>query len=728
MAKSLAQSLGPKDPCPTGTDSDEDVEQCPDCDLFFPLLPTSSLCKKCIRLKSLVRGTNEYTKVMVWFRCRAFRSASCIKYAEEGSDESQAPDVPVKAPVKRRRGAEVPATYGERLVAVRQRLKLAKPKPAENALTTARLLQREEEVKASGRKNRDAANGIPVNWLRPRHNRLGSTNKESNMVLGERFALTFPEDEPVPSMKKHFLDHVNLGWRRSGSRALLIDEISIFLGGNYALDDGMASGTLSSLIPSKRSTVTPTASGTKIVNLELHLEILIHDDLFEARVEEVSDVKVSGKGGKKGTRRGRTSSKGMDPPIPSSKTELCAGNLAFNSEAMPSMFSQAYRHGSFRNGVVDKTTTVEFSKVVCDIDTEANEVRFRHAGLFKGHLSDVPFANGSMKQAHRLVVEEGGKSQFFAAERFFRLSTDDTATPGSRPDNFSIMDHNDKIKKECLRAGLAAHMLEEFYKHAETLGVMDGVYERLEIAECFAAFEEPEKNPKPSPASGMRFFEFGGDPDTYHEAIMFLVELYRRASEDLLQKYSGTMQHYTHASDLLSMTIYALTHFVYWYSDHLIVLADVQGTPGRVKGGDGFIIFDVMTHTADGDSGVGDFGKEGIETFKSQHVCKEICRRLQLPEIRADVSDLEDLDECEVAPATKRRKTTNVLRRSSGNAPAPPKAEDSEESKGVAQPYGQEEGSESGDDDIASLPSLKLAGGAAGDAGKENTKPPAESD
>lgn len=75
-----------------------------------------------------------------------------------------------------------------------------------------------------------------------------------------------------------------------------------------------------------------------------------------------------------------------------------------------------------------------------------------------------------------------------------------------------------------------------------------------------------------------------------------------------------------------------------------------SGTPAPVNGCDGVILFDPMTHTLNGsvtlffnqfswlicldfsDSGIGDFGTEGINTFIESHKCGAICKRLGLDE------------------------------------------------------------------------------------------------
>ncbi|PSR87381.1 hypothetical protein PHLCEN_2v5198 [Hermanssonia centrifuga] len=50
--------------------------------------------------------------------------------------------------------------------------------------------------------------------------------------------------------------------------------------------------------------------------------------------------------------------------------------------------------------------------------------------------------------------------------------------------------------------------------------------------------------------------------------------------------------------------------------------------------GAGQILFDIMMHTPDGKSGVGDHGQEGIDIFLEQHQCQQFCHELQLGPLR----------------------------------------------------------------------------------------------
>ncbi|KAJ7090464.1 kinase-like domain-containing protein, partial [Mycena epipterygia] len=130
-----------------------------------------------------------------------------------------------------------------------------------------------------------------------------------------------------------------------------------------------------------------------------------------------------------------------------------------------------------------------------------------------------------------------------------------------------------------------------------------------------------EKINSPTPASGVK--EIGsGVP-----GLTWLVELKRSST---VEHFTYTLSHKSHKKDLQSGNIHAFAHFVWGHSNHTLILADIQGTPAVVQQKDGMVLFDPMTHTKTGASGVGDFGIEGIETFLRDHTCGDICLRLQL--------------------------------------------------------------------------------------------------
>ncbi|KAJ7676231.1 kinase-like domain-containing protein, partial [Mycena olivaceomarginata] len=76
-------------------------------------------------------------------------------------------------------------------------------------------------------------------------------------------------------------------------------------------------------------------------------------------------------------------------------------------------------------------------------------------------------------------------------------------------------------------------------------------------------------------------------------------------------------------------TVHTFARYIFGYSGGELVFADLQGTPTPVRGNDGLVLFDPMTHTIAGGSGLGDFGIDGIETFINTHECNRLCIELR---------------------------------------------------------------------------------------------------
>ncbi|KAL0947869.1 hypothetical protein HGRIS_010504 [Hohenbuehelia grisea] len=114
----------------------------------------------------------------------------------------------------------------------------------------------------------------------------------------------------------------------------------------------------------------------------------------------------------------------------------------------------------------------------------------------------------------------------------------------------------------------------------------------------------------------------------------YLVEP-RRASTAVF-KFSGTLG-VSNRIDKKSATIMAFSHFVLQETACQYMFSDIQGTPmTSSKGKDTTIVlFDPMTHTLKGKSGLGDHGLDGIRTFIEQHQCSPICRAISLCDSQA---------------------------------------------------------------------------------------------
>ncbi|KAF8178854.1 kinase-like domain-containing protein [Mycena galopus ATCC 62051] len=112
-------------------------------------------------------------------------------------------------------------------------------------------------------------------------------------------------------------------------------------------------------------------------------------------------------------------------------------------------------------------------------------------------------------------------------------------------------------------------------------------------------------------------------------AVVWLLEPLRGSS---LERWSGTLRHPTHESKH-GRTMDAFMHFSYVYSQQTLLFADIQGSRGRAQDGtSGWILFDIMTHTSEGVSGVGDHGEDGIRAILSEHFCDRMCCGLNIGE------------------------------------------------------------------------------------------------
>ncbi|KAK7006612.1 kinase-like domain-containing protein [Favolaschia claudopus] len=169
-----------------------------------------------------------------------------------------------------------------------------------------------------------------------------------------------------------------------------------------------------------------------------------------------------------------------------------------------------------------------------------------------------------------------------------------------------------------------------FFQHARDRNVT-AIDFNIAFTDAFLA-EEIES---PSPASGI--------PQITAESpgITWLVEPKRSTS---VEHFSYTLVHKSRKKDLRSSTIYAFAHFVWGHSNQTMIFADL----------DGLVLFDPMTHTVAGNSGIGDFGLEGINSFLQDHSCGDVCNRIALDEVAPlifDTSRNEEQEEQDNSPS-----------------------------------------------------------------------------
>ncbi|KAJ7891482.1 hypothetical protein B0H13DRAFT_1625949, partial [Mycena leptocephala] len=107
----------------------------------------------------------------------------------------------------------------------------------------------------------------------------------------------------------------------------------------------------------------------------------------------------------------------------------------------------------------------------------------------------------------------------------------------------------------------------------------------------------------------------------------------RRSSK--VAHWSGTNEYPAWHQNKIGSTLNAFAHYVYlnvqFFSPCIPFNSCFPAATAVNENGDGIqVLFDMMAHTTDGSSGVGDHGQTGIETFLKKHECVTRCANLRL--------------------------------------------------------------------------------------------------
>ncbi|KAJ7809725.1 hypothetical protein B0H14DRAFT_2607879 [Mycena olivaceomarginata] len=293
---------------------------------------------------------------------------------------------------------------------------------------------------------------------------------------------------------------------------------------------------------------------------------------------------------------------------------------------------------------IHKQSEITFKKIICITTVATGECKLIESGdVLCGNILDKPFASGSMKHAYDVCVCSSptcSPLDQYVAKRFYQLETD--AAPDSA---ISLNDNRVEVESKVIRLAQGKWFLDASTGSARAIRRSRSI----QFADGFLAIEIK----KPSKASGVASI-----PDEQEEGLIWIVE---RKRPTTVIKFGGTLIHHSHCTDLRSATISAFAHFVYGHSNKSLVSPTCRvrlnivklrlkahvspGTPSRVKGKDGLVLFDLMTHIISEDSGVGNFGLEGIKTFLDGQKCSKVCSTLGIEEqYQLSLPDAEDED------------------------------------------------------------------------------------
>ncbi|KAG6907096.1 hypothetical protein DXG01_010545 [Tephrocybe rancida] len=445
----------------------------------------------------------------------------------------------------------------------------------------------------------------PIWHRKPQSASVDPTFGRSGRPWGKEEYLTEVVDDSLKTL--------NQIWEKDHPISLIRDEIDLRFSGNKVFHHGTQHGTVGDtfdlyMTGDMAHLYKPgVPQGKTSASLpQMHMELVINKVAFDKRaraLQGTADDEIEITLTRKSTRKRGLSSSSQTQSIlqtvPSKKArsrkDYSVLASRFVRSTLPNRKSSQddYRKLLFVRadaGFIADTSDVE-------IAWRPDEESTTESGL----ISKSPMAKGATKTAHKFMIND--ETESFVAKRFFDVGSGsvDNAT------------NSHLLGQELIQLKQGQWFLTLFLESVDEKGL--DVCKDIKFSEGFLIKEQ-----------------FDGF-EAREDAPVWLVELRRTTS---VVKFSGTLVH-PKREDKAGKTITAFAHFVYEVSQKTMV---ATGSPMSAKGGRVItVLFDLMTHTSDTSSGVGDHGEDGIATFVEQHICDFFCRSLDLAPLQPDDGD-----------------------------------------------------------------------------------------
>ncbi|KAF5332096.1 hypothetical protein D9611_008102 [Ephemerocybe angulata] len=440
--------------------------------------------------------------------------------------------------------------------------------------------------------------------------------KSTDMGLGLSGRL-WPKESYLSEVIDEHLATVNANWTRTEPMELVKDEVQMRFAGNKVISPEYENGTIGEIYEKYMTGDMGTfygasepkgrASGAK-PQFRMYMELFIDKVAYLSRraaVEEEAEITAAeaqegapeAEAQEAQAGRKRSNTQGGVSEVPQKRRAA----LGLGQPASMYMRSQLPAN-------VGRTASesVILQKAVTAMAEDTGEVSTMwpdDAQTVSGSIGRESCARGKTKAVHQLSID----GKLHMAKRFFTVSKQGEIVTGDENTYY--------LELELVRLKSLEWFLDLFKASADRKNIEYA--SNLVVTPAFLACEV-----------GMSSSASGLGPS---EEAVWLIEPRRTMS---VTKYCGTME-YPRRSDKIGVTLSAFLHYVFWASQEEFVFSDIQGSRMNVRGVDTLILFDPMSHTVEGDSGVGDHGSEGIETFKAQHRCSHICQLLGFKEFVA---------------------------------------------------------------------------------------------
>ncbi|KAJ7639307.1 kinase-like domain-containing protein [Roridomyces roridus] len=609
--------------------------ECSDCGTTFRLRTDDSICQKCEKLSQFKRDTADYQQLEEQPQCafcgltrrnnmpligtiQTCGASRCVDEArkENGSATSGTQGGSTS---NNNNTNSVPETYEARAAAMKQRLRTSVGTTrAGTSLHTAALIFHE-----------GGTGGQAEDMIRLAVMTRMSDSKATNTKIGNLIKL-YRSSIPMPDLVQEIVDVVSPQFvkYKLGMLPLEIGDVDLRWSGNRLPEPNSMTGSLANFYMMHSSTTEKIA--TYVNNIPsifrtlarghntklLCLELVVNMDSYGDREELDAVARNLNVDEPNSTSRKRaisgTSSGGLSKRL----RALTNSNIG---STLGSRFGAA--GSSHTPALMTPKTQSRVTLERCDISVHPPQYEpelIQKSGQIEAVIDDVHFAKGGSKLAYDMTIFVNDKEERAVAKRIYRTSDDDSH---SLSNGVSVVHNRALLESECHRLALGRELFGDFVAYCKEMDV--AIFNFIEFSSAYLAQEMlVQVTRSPSVASGLDSFE--------DEGMTWMVEPKRAAA---VIQFTSTLNHKARGSDLTHLTIHSFAHYVFGSATGTLVMADIQGTPATVRGHDGLVLFDVMTHTQDGGSGLGDFGLEGIESFINTHQCNQLCKRLEFDDI-----------------------------------------------------------------------------------------------
>ncbi|KAJ7652423.1 kinase-like domain-containing protein [Mycena polygramma] len=425
-------------------------------------------------------------------------------------------------------------------------------------------------------------------------------------------------DTPMERALTLIVEHFNLQWVRMDGNTLNLqpDDCSLRFAGNITMDASTEDMSIQGVYTmyqqrSDRHVVVNEAQAKKFKlpkGASMLMELYINESRYKNRLNALS-------GDTDSVPQKRKAASTSTSAVPAKRSMTGPLRSSFSGEDDDSILDKA-----------PETSTVTFETIRCHPEgTEGRQVLVQDMDPADkssvldrtGKIEVKPLIlslgdRGKSKDVFKMVIDDD--SQVYVAKQFFDV--------GRGRGNVSRKANKSYLSRDLIRIGRLQHFYTEFTTLAATKGFND--LANVKITDAFLILLETAEVSDVS--------ESGEEEEAVVEDA-YLVEPIRSS---VVTKFTGTLGS-SAATDQLSSTVLAFSHFVLEKTACLLAFADLQGS--RHRGGT--VLFDPMTHTVAGNSGLGDHGAPGIRDTIQSHECNAICNALGLVSQEVLISSLE---------------------------------------------------------------------------------------